>query len=129
MAAEPPVTVERKDAEAVAPSRHDTGETPVTVGVMRRAFRINEIWTVMVAFFVATAAVFGAYKVLLGEAQAAGAEAAAKVETRVLALEQGQRQSREDVHELAKDIRELYRVVPRVRDSKRLEQPLADGGP
>ena len=37
----------------------------------------------------------------------------------------------EDIHELGKDVRELYRVVPRVRDSARLEAPFpthADGG-
>lgn len=37
----------------------------------------------------------------------------------------------EDGHELGKDMREIYRVMPRVRDSDRLERPFPshfDGG-
>lgn len=37
----------------------------------------------------------------------------------------------DDIHELGRDVRELYRVMPRVRDSARLEAPFpahADGG-
>ena len=110
-------------------TRHDTAEMPVTVGTMRRAFRINEVFTFAVAAMTAIAAVFGAYRLLLSEAEAAGAKGADKVAERVLTLEQQRRHDRDDVHELQRDIRELYRVMPRVRDSARLERPVGkDGG-
>lgn len=56
--------------------RHDTGEHPVTKGEMRRAFRLNEIWTALVAVGVAMSAVFGLYRLALSEARAEGREGA-----------------------------------------------------
>ena len=110
------------------PDRHDTAEMPVTKGEMRRSFRINEVFTFVVAALTAIGAVFGAYRLLLSEAEAAGEKGAARAEQRIVTLEQQRRQDRDDMHELQKDIRELYRVMPRVRDSARLEKPLGDGG-
>ncbi len=54
------------------------------------------------------------------------------VEKRIATVEQGQQDLKSDLHEVQKDIRELYRVLPtKSRRSERLEQPLPalDGGP
>lgn len=85
-----PVAAERKDPESRAGDapRHDTAEMPVTRGVMRRAFRINEVFTFLVAATTAMGAVFGAYKLLLSEARAE-ADAGVKLhEVRISVLEQ-----------------------------------------
>ena len=84
----PPTTTERRDDEARNPSTHDTGEHPVTRGEMRRSFRVNEIWTFLVACGVAMAAVMGVYRLAISEAAAAGREAAEPVIQRVAVLEQ-----------------------------------------
>lgn len=114
----PPETTERKDDEAkAAEQRHDTGEQPVTMGVMRKAFRINEIWTFLVACAVAIAAVLGAYRYVLSEAAAAGKGPVEGLEKRVGALELEQ-------PEIRKDVRSLYRAVLTGQRQDRLEQPL-----
>jgi hypothetical protein len=59
------------------------------------------------------------------------ARAEKRLEERVGPLETETANTKADVHELAKDIRELYRVTPRMRDSDRLERPFpshSDGG-
>lgn len=52
------------------------------------------------------------------------------VARRVEAVEKKQDRYEEDLHEFAKDLRELYRVMPRIQDSERLERPFPvhDGG-
>lgn len=104
--------------------RHDTAEVPVTTGVMRRAFRLNEIYTLIVAVLASGAALLGGYRVFISEARAAGKEEAAAVEKRTTALEGGQT-------EMQKDVRALYFVILTGKKSERLEQPLPlrDGGP
>lgn len=59
------------------------------------------------------------------------ARAEKRLEERVGPLEQRQAEQQSDMHELGKDFRELYRVMPRIRDSERLERPFpvhVDGG-
>lgn len=104
--------------------RHDTAEMPVTMGTMRRAFRINEIWTFLVACAVAAGAVLSAYRYVISEAEAAGRKGATDVEKRVAALEG-------ELPEVRKDVRALYNTVLTGRRQERLERPLPekDGGP
>lgn len=45
------------------------------------------------------------------------------VDRKLSPMERKQDRYESDVHEFAKDIRELYRVTPFVRPSKRLERP------
>ena len=114
----PPVTTERKDAEAVAPSRHDTGEVPVTVGEMRKAFTKNEIFTVLVAITAAAIGLLGAYEVFLSKAAQAGERKAAEVSKRMDGIEL--------------DMRELYHAFMYGKRSERLERPpmsKGDAGP
>lgn len=103
--------------------RHDTAEMPVTRGAMRQAFRINEIFTFLVAAMTAVGAVFGAYKLLLSEARAEADAGIAPVERRVQVLEQEAKQQREDTHEVQMDIRSLYRAVTTGKKQERLEKP------
>lgn len=65
------------------PPRHDSREMPVTKGEMRRSFRLNEVYTLLVAVATAAAALLGAYRLYVSEARAAGAEEAARVQLRV----------------------------------------------
>lgn len=121
----PPVAAQRKDAEAEAGEalRHDTQELPVLRKDMKRAFRFNEVYTVIVAVVTAAVAVLVGYKVFVSEARAAGAEEAEKAKkTADAALKQGD--------ELAVDMRELYKAFMYGKKSERLEQPPAprDGG-
>lgn len=116
--ADAPKTTERLDDESKADApRHDTAEVPVTMGVMRRAFRINEVFTFLVAVGAAIAAVLGVYRLVLSEAAAAGRDATSSFEKRVTALELEQ-------PEIRKDVRSLYRAVLTGQRQDRLEQPL-----
>lgn len=113
---QPPVSAERTDDEAKAESaRHDTAEIPVTVGDMRKAFRINELWTVLVAIAAAGAAVLGAYRVFISEARAAGVETASSIERRMDVVEAAQK-------DVQLDMRSLYRAVLTGQRQERLEK-------
>lgn len=48
------------------------------------------------------------------------------IERKLRPLETKQERYEQDVHEFAKDLRELYRVTPWVRRSERLEAPFPD---
>jgi hypothetical protein len=124
------MSVETQDDADKTP-RHDTRDMPVTRGAMRKAFRINEVFTFLVAALTAIAAVFGAYKLLLNEAAAAGERASGPLIKRVETLEQNDKQRSEDIHEVQTDIRALYKAVMTKQPQERLEKPAPakDGGP
>lgn len=96
---------------------------PVTKREMRRSFRVNEVYTVIVAISTAAAALIGGYKLFVSEAKAAGEEAAKAAAKKAddVAAEQ---------LELRQDVRALYRTVLTGRPQERLEKPLPakDGG-
>jgi cytochrome c-type biogenesis protein CcmH/NrfG len=110
----------------------DTGEHPATRGEMRRAFRINEIFTFLVASMTAVGAVFGAYKLLLSEARAEADAGVAVHESRIKALEQQVPQLREEVYQGRLDTQALYKALMERKRQDRLEKPppkpTLDGG-
>jgi hypothetical protein len=119
----PPKSVKAPFEEVAHELGSDTGEFPVTKNVLKKALRVNEIWTVLVAIATAGAALIGGYTLFIAKAEAAGAEAAAKVAKRQDAVEESQKEVREDV-------RALYRAVMYRQPQERLEKPLPkDGGP
>jgi uncharacterized oligopeptide transporter (OPT) family protein len=105
------------------PSRHDTAEVPVTKGEMKKAFTLNEIWTVIVAFATAGAALIGGYALFIEKAEAAGRKAAESVAEELAKVKADQSETREDM-------RALYRAVMYRQPQERLERPVAkDAGP
>lgn len=112
---EPPLDEPKTDPGAV-----------VTKGDLKKSLRINEVWTVMVAIATAAAALLGGYALFISRAEAAGEAAAKKVAERQNALEESQKEVREDV-------RALYRAVMYRQPQERLEHaplvpPPHDGG-
>ncbi|MEK7178557.1 MAG: hypothetical protein AAB721_02805 [Patescibacteria group bacterium] len=110
-----------------APADEEPGtdpNLPVTKREMRRSFRVNEVYTVIVAIATAAAALLGGYRLFVSEARAAGEDAAKSAEKKAneVAAEQ---------LEVRQDVRALYRAVLTGRPQERLEQPLPvpDGGP
>lgn len=109
-------------------------KTDPAIRIVKKSMRKELSWqgaklTIMTSV-VAVGTAFGAYRVVLSEA-AAQTDAGVRVhEQRITTLEQQQKETRSDLHELQMDIRELYRVMPRRHDSERLEKPLpaVDGG-
>lgn len=133
MAVEPPKpeTTERHDAEAEAGEapRHDTHELPVTMGTMQKAFRLNEIWTFIVAVATAGAALLGSYTLFIDKAEAAGRKEAETVKEEVRQLREEVQAMKDDNGELKKDVRALYRAVMTRQPQDRLEKPIDGGTP
>lgn len=96
---------------------------PVLKKDMKRAFRFNEAYTLLVALATAGAALLGGYKVFISEARAAGAEEAKQVSKRQDKVEANQ-------DEVRLDMRALYQAVITRQPQERLEKPLplVDGG-
>lgn len=106
-------TVPSEDTASSSP--RDTLEMPVSKKDMKKAFRFNEIYTVVVAVVTAAVAVIVGYRVFISEAKAAGKEAAQVVAERQDKLETKQT-------EVQLDMRDLYKAVMYGRRSERLER-------
>lgn len=112
----------------------DEPKTDPAIRIVKKSMRKELNWQgaklTIATTVIAIGTAFGAYRVVLSEA-AAQTDAGVRVhEQRIVTLEQQQKETRSDLHELQMDIRELYRVMPRRHDSERLEKPLpaVDGG-
>lgn len=112
----------------------DEPKTDPAIRIVKKSMRKELSWQgaklTIATTVIAIGTAFGAYRVVLSEA-AAQTDAGVRVhEQRIVTLEQQQKETRSDLHELQMDIRELYRVMPRRHDSERLEKPLpaVDGG-
>lgn len=104
---------------------------PVLRGDMRRAFRLNELYTVLIAVLTAAGALLGGYKMFVSEARAAGAEEAKSVADRISKVEKAQERLEKSQDEVREDIRSLYRATLYRQPQERLEKPapVRDAGP
>lgn len=98
-----------------------------------KGLKVNELKTVTGIVVVALGIIFGAWRVVLGEARAQTDAGMAPIEKRVVVLEQNQAAVMTEVRELRLDLREAYKAQRYDRPSARLEQPPppllpADGG-
>lgn len=112
------------------PDRHDTAEVPVTKGEMKKAFKVNEIWTVLVAAATAGAALLGAYTLFIDKAEAAGRKEAAEAVKEAREAKEIAKAALAQGDEIQKDTRALYRATLYRERQERLEQPppVRDGG-
>ncbi len=133
-----PVSVSPPDPGDEGPS----GLHPVLKSDMRKAFRINEAFTLVVSMLVGLAALWMGQYIFVSQARAAAKEVAdsgieqmkSEVQAAKLRLdqvEQAQKEVKSDLHEVQVDIRELYRSSRTGQKSERLEKPapVKDGGP
>jgi len=114
----------KKDLDA-EPGTDPEMKMPVSKKDMKRAFRLNEVYTFVIAIVTAAVAVIVGYRVFISEAKAAGVEAAKELVKRVDVIEENQKEVRQDV-------RALYRAVMTKQPQPRLEKDpdeKKDGGP
>lgn len=90
---------------------------PVLRGDMKKAFRVNEVFTVFVAIVTAAGALIGGYKMFVSEARAAGAAEAAEAKRTA-------QEAKDMVTEVRLDVRALYLHQLNGQRQDRLEAPL-----
>jgi hypothetical protein len=134
--------VPRRRTGEYLPVHDPTPEHPVTAPELRTLLTWQSLRSAGVALVAVVAGTVTGWQVLTTQARAQAGEVSAEVSRRVQAIEDaGRRHEAEsdathaaikaDMHELQRDIRELYRVVrDPTRRSERLEAALPkDGGP
>lgn len=130
----------RRTGEYVA-VHDDTAEHPLTAPELRRALTWSDLRAAGLVLVAVVASTVTGWQLLTATARAQATEAGAEVTRRVQAIEDAGRRHadesaavhhelKQELAELQRDIRELYRVVrDPSRRSERLEQPAAvDGG-
>jgi hypothetical protein len=133
----PPQSTQRQDAHAGDDPNADEPKTdpamrlPVSKKEMRKAFKINEIWTFVVAVATAGAALLTGYALFISKAEAAGEKKAESVAKELVETNKRMDKVEAQQAEVRLDMRDLYKATLYGKRSERLEKPpeeTKDGG-
>jgi hypothetical protein len=118
--------------------RKATGEHPVTAGELKHVVKIHDARVILSVVATIIGTTVTAWMLVRSEARAEAKVVTHEVTRRLDALESAHKEhledsrrvhalTRDDVHEVQTDIRDLYKTITTGRPSPRLERPI-DGG-